>query len=199
MALAPYALCTVAEFKTFRDPNLPSSYDALIEMLINYATDRIEKYLGGRRIYNPSNDTIEELYDGDTCRDGKRSIFLKNYPVNQIVKIEYSLENNYGNPTYQEYSNVSDYTYNKRTGEVRFFAGLPYNIQTLKVSYKAGFAEVPSDIKVACIQMVATVFDKRKSQGISIEEIGSDSIEWELSMSHDLKQVLDSYKSCIFV
>lgn len=199
MALLPYALCTVAEFKSYRFGDAaPSGYDTLIELLIDAATERIENYLGGRRIFNDGNFKTE-LYDGTNRNDTKKTLWLKSFPVAEIQSISYSLDDDLSNPTYEEFSAATDYSVNAATGEVCFLSVLPRNIQNIKVVYKAGYTDIPSDLKLACLQIVAQVFDKRKSQGIVNEDISQNSIEWEQAMSFDVRQILDFYKTFVFV
>lgn len=208
MALVDYAFITVSDVKTYRGIT-GSSYDTLLEMLINAATDRIEQYLGGRRIKTSGSDIVE-YHDGDYLRVGKSSIFVKNLPIRSVTSVSYSLQDDYSNPTWQNYFASNEYIVDKEIGQIKILSVIPYNVKQLRVTYKGGYDAseaplIPQDLKLAAIMTVARLYDTRKSQGINNESVGGGSIQWgtgdvsaPFGFTNDVKSILDGYKSFVF-
>lgn len=190
------ALCTLDEIKTYRGIS-SSSYDTLLQLLIDSCSTWVESYLGTRKIYD-DDILITEYHDGDRYAQGKRSIFLQTYPITSIIGVYYSEEDDLSNPTWTAFSDSTDYVVNPKTGEIKFFYGIGKSVQNIKVEYKGGFSAIPSDIKLACIFLVTKQFDKRKSQGITNENLGQGGIGWELFLTRDLVQILNQYRSYTF-
>lgn len=208
MALVDYAFITVTEAKTYRGLT-GSANDSLLEILINAATDRIEQYLGGRRIKTSGSDIVE-YHDGDYLRVGKSSIFVKNFPIRSVTSVSYSLEDDYSNPTWQNYFASSEYIVDKEIGQIKILSVMPYNVKQLRVTYKGGYDTseapiIPQDLKMAAMMIVAKLYDTRKSQGINNESVGGGSIQWgtgdtstPFGFTNEVKAILDTYKSFVF-
>ena len=84
MALRSFDLTSVAKAKTFLDITV-STYDTLLEYLIKYSTDFIERYCNRRFMQTAYTD---EEYDGT----GTKYLVLKNYPVKSTAT--FTLERN---------------------------------------------------------------------------------------------------------
>lgn len=195
MAAHARALTTVADIKTYRGISV-SSYDTLLETLLNACTIWMEKLVGRQLLY-VSSETITEYHDGGLYGDQKQSLFLKNWPVVSVTSVSYSLEDDLSNPTYQAYSSSTDYKTITARGEV-FFPGasLPSGQGNLKVLYKAGYAiaDIP-DLVMVQKQLVARAFDKRKAQGKANESVGGGSTQWEDFLDVQAREILYSYKT----
>lgn len=202
MPLLSYALTTVADFKLYHGITV-SSYDALLEALINRCTVFIENYLGGRRIKN-SGSNITELYNG-SLGIFKRSIFLKSFPVTSIVSVELDTGVNFSIPEYDLLDATTDYICWKEAGELQILRYLPKQINAVRVVYQGGYTTIPEDLILACNMLVGKTFDKRRSQGVDREEISDAVLQWgnnevsaPFSLTPEIKAILDGYKSFVF-
>lgn len=196
MALNSYALTTVANVKTFLGISV-STYDTLIEDLIDGCTDWIEKYCGGRRFFNDGSTAVTTYFDGGEVDRLKMRLFLPNFPILAITSVSYR-SGTYDSPTWNAYSASSDYIRKDTTGELYFPGGLPSGVQNIRVVYRGGYTTLPDDLIVACTRIVAKVFGKRKAQGVLNESIGGGSLAWNESMDPEVKSILDSYRSHYF-
>lgn len=195
MAAHARALTNVADFKTYRGIS-GTSYDALLESLLNACTIFMEKYVGRQLLY-VADANITEFHDGGLYGDDKQSIFLKNWPVVSVTSVSYSLDDDLSNPTWEAYSSSTDYKTILARGEV-FFPGsyLPSGQGNIKVIYKAGYAiaDIP-DLVMVQKQLIARAFDKRKGQGRANESVGGGSIQWEDFLDVQAREILHSYRT----
>jgi len=185
MAIAEYAFVTASEVKAHIDES-SSTWDTIIESLIDQCTKYAMNYCGGRRFVVPSADETE-YYDGD------KMLFLKSYPVTSLTGLYYR-SGDYNNPTWNLYNPATDYIIDEQKGIVEFI-GRPSGTKYIKAVYKGGYASisaVPADVKLAVILAVAKEFNKRKSAGITNESIGGGSIAW--NKDPEFLHLLDAYK-----
>lgn len=190
MSLEAYALCTVAQVKTHLDISV-TTWDTLIEDLIDATTDMIESYCGGRR-FKTSGSDVTEYYDGDVLRDGKNIIALTKYPIISITSVSYS-SGDYNNPTWTAYDPASFYIKNSNRG-LLYMNSLPYEHQSIRVVYQGGYTTIPNDLALACIMWVARIFNRRKSGDASNESVGGASVAWMADMPIEVKQILANYR-----
>jgi len=189
MALHESTFVTVAEVKSHIDET-STTWDTIIESLINEVTAYAMNYCGGRRFLAPSADQTE-YYDVEELQ---KKIFLNSWPIKSLTSVSYTSGTPYDNPTWTPYSATSDFIQDARKG-VLHFASLPCGYQNIKVVYKGGYdgaSNVPNDLKLAIIKEVAKEFNKRKSQGIQNESIGGGSIAWEKVEAFNA--LLDNYR-----
>lgn len=194
MAAHARALTSVADIKTYRGISV-STYDTLLEALLNGCVIWMERWIG-RRLYN-DDSAITEYHDGGLYGDDKQSLFLRNWPVASVTSVSYSLEDDLSNPTWQDYSSATDYKTILTRGEVFFPGGpVPSGQQNIKVVYKAGYAvaEIP-DLVTVQKQLVARAFDKRKAQGKANESVGGGSVQWEDFMDEQARDIMSTYKT----
>lgn len=204
MALATYALTTVADVKTFIGET-SSTYDTLLEMLIDECTDWIEEFLNGRRLLCDANRdgtpvAVTERYNSNA----RRVVLLRKYPVIEITSVAYAT-GNVNSPTWNTLDATSQYTFDPTTGELFLVATVPVGVQNIRVVYKGGYVGqgstgtiIPKNLVMACIRMVAKQFNKRRSQGIKNESVGGASITWEDDMDAEVKRTLNKYKRLSF-
>lgn len=189
MALLDTTFVTVSEVKSHIDET-SSTWDTIIESLLNEITLYAMNYCGGRRFLAPTAD-VTELYD---VEPGQCKLFLQSFPVKSITSVSYFSGGPYNDPTWVAYNSATDYVLDQKRG-ILHFGGLPYGFQNIKVVYKGGYdgaSNVPTDLKLAIIKEVAKEFNKRKSQGIQTESIGGGSIAWE--KLEQFNALLDNYR-----
>lgn len=189
--MAAYDLVTTANVKSFLDIQT-TTWDTVIGTLVTSCSVWIENYCGGIRFKNSLSD-ITEYHSGDPYGEGNTSIFLSNIPIVGITSIA-SASGSLSSPTWTNYSAATDYVVNTDTGEVKFL-DLPVGVKNIKVVYQGGYANIPEDLQLACLELVARVFNKRKSYGASNESVGGASVTWEKELEVDLRKTLNRYRS----
>jgi len=191
MAKEENALANLSAVKTFLSID-SIDYDDLINGLIGSISDFIENYC--RRnflsaVYAVGEGDTAEYFDGD---DIEEDIYLKNYPITAFSKVEYN-NGSFSDPDWKEYD-AGQYSYDVKAGIVNFPGGVIEGKQNIRVSYTAGFAEIPHDLELAAGKLIAKCFNKRKSEGISSEGGGGANINWAEFLSDDIKMILDKYE-----
>lgn len=189
--MAAYDLVTTANVKSFLDIQT-TTWDTVIGTLVTSCSVWIENYCGGIRFKNSASD-VTEYVNGDPFAEGNTSIFLSNIPVISITSIA-SASGSLSSPTWTNYDAANDYVVNNATGEVKFFA-LPVGSQNIKVVYQGGYTNIPEDLQLACLELVARIFNKRKSFGVSNESVGGASVAWEKDLDVDLRKTLNRYRN----
>ena len=192
MALQPYSFVTVADMKSMLDIS-ETTWDSILEDLIDQCTKWCENYCGGRRFLQSGSD-VTEYYDGkDSCK-----IFLKNYPIISITSVSYR-SGFYDNPDWIAFNPSYEYLRDDVKG-ILHMAAMPRGIQNIKVVYKGGYssaANVPDDLHLAVRKMVAKEFNRRKSQGILQESLGGSSVTWNENLDPFVSSLLDNYKNFV--
>ena len=190
------ALTTRQKVKDYLDI-ADTTHDTVIDELINYTTQFIKSYCGGREFLNQS---YTETYDSIR---GRRKIFLKQMPVTAVSAVSYRS----GTPT-----NVVWVTYNAdgyltylKEGYIHFYAQLPEVSQGLRVQYTAGFLidfthefdttyhTLPQDVTFVATELTAKFFNTRKSMGILQESTEGQSI----SYSYKSREIDDAYRTIL--
>ncbi|TXH07875.1 MAG: hypothetical protein E6R04_11910 [Spirochaetes bacterium] len=203
-----HALTTVARVKTFLDiPDV--SDDAVLDILVDQATDMIESFCGRRFVADISGANyanVTEYHDGGCA---KNILNLRRYPIASIVSISYNTGTN-NSPVWTPFSPAYDYQFNSNTGEVIFGALLPKGFQNIRVVYTAGYQNkagspaptsapvIPSDLESACMMLVSMLYNKRKSIGASAENLGGSTLNWIDGLPEEIRQILFTYKNLAF-
>lgn len=200
MALT-YALITVTEAKTYLGLS-GSTYDTVLDALVDGVTVWVENYLGGRRLSNAAAADITEYHDGPPVtsmarRDDKKRIYPRRYPLVSVTSIAYRSSSDYQNPTFTNFSAQYEYILESDKGSIYFPGGLPPGVQNIKLIYQGGYAtaSMPEDVKLAVKMMVAKAFGKRKVQGITAESVGGGSLTWSEETSPEVLSILNSYRA----
>lgn len=179
-----------------------TTYDTVIDELINYATAFIKNYTGGRNFL--ATDYVD-MYD--TYR-GRRKIFLRQFPVNTVTKVEYRS----GVPTaviWLVYDPNSYLVYLK-SGYIHFYGQLPQVSLGLQVTYNAGYLidfnnpfdptkhTLPADLTMVANEIIAKIYNTRKSAGILQETTEGQSISYSFKareLDDHSANILASYKA----
>ncbi len=141
------AIITAADLKTHLGKTSTSD-DVLLGAMANAAEAAVRKIL--ERVIEPS-DITAEFHDG-----GYESIWLKNYPVNSLSKLELDGDDW-----------LPDVTYVPETGEIFLTDGgkFPPGRRIIEADYNAGWQAVPADIKQAAVITAAAWYNRRGSEG----------------------------------
>lgn len=181
-------LITKAEYKAYAGIT-STNKDAEIDALIPRISALVKNYC--RRTFIDYYNTVNIEYF-----NGPAMYFpLKEYPVVEVVEVEISTD--YGN-SYASMIEYTDYVLDKSRGVVHStqFDGFPERINGYKVSYKAGYAEVPEDLKLAVIDLISYYI--RNDMAVhSNKAPGTNSVQVEYisttSLPAHIRRVLDLY------
>lgn len=178
-------LIELEDFKNHIDLNTNDD-DATITTYILGVGEFLRNKLG-RAI---EEEEVEEIFDGDNLKD---TIFLANYPVRELTSLKYRT-GTFGSPVWNDF-NVDDYLPNLAEGTILLEA-VYSGLQNIKVNYWAGYAaeDIPNALKVAVLKLVAKVYNKRRSDGFSTEEVAGASINWDSFMSSDIVELINPYR-----
>ncbi|MCF7819879.1 MAG: hypothetical protein K9M44_00205 [Candidatus Pacebacteria bacterium] len=169
------------DFKTYITLNT-NDFDDVIALLIKSAVKWAEAMTNNKI----EEIEIEEYFDGDEINN---EMFLT-YNLNlQNLVIE-----NERNGSWQEVSS-DNYVFYDDEGVVKFNY-VNMGEMNYRATYKTGFTSknIPSDIKVAILKIVGRLWNKRKSDGISNENLGDAGVAWENYLSPEISALLSKYK-----
>lgn len=160
--------------------------DSLITGYIAQIGDYLRRKIG--RIIE--EESVTEYHDGDNIKD---MIFLANYPVSELTSIQYR-SGGFANPTWNDYP-AEDYLLSEDDGTIQMnfvFSGL----KNIKVVYKAGWADgsIPESLQLAAIKLVAKVYNKRRSDGFSSEEVAGARVDWDTFLSKDIEELINPFR-----
>jgi len=141
-----------------------SDYDSLLTSLVAAASQAIEEYC--RREFNSAERT--EYHDGR----GAASLLLNQWPVSDIASIYDDLNRDFTSGTVVD---SDDYTFEPKSGRVRLLQGrFQDGVRNVKVTYTAGYENVPDDVAQACALLAAAWFNKGRQggDGLADETLG---------------------------
>jgi hypothetical protein len=181
MAVIPNAITTLAKVKTYLGIT-GTSDDVLLEMLIDNSSIYIENYCS--RVFYKQE--YEDIFNGDDFDD---YVFIKNYPLIEVSKVEKLVDD-----VWVEIGETG-YSVDLENGVIYFDVAIPSGVNNIKVYYEAGYTTIPLDLQLICMKMVAKLYNKRKSEGVSTEGLGQSSITWEDFLSKEIIDILTRYKN----
>lgn len=175
----------ISKIKSYLDITV-TDFDTLLTALVASVGAFIEGYCGRKF----DSDDYTEIYSGD----GGRFLYLKNYPVSVVTKIEYRNGSN-SSPDWQELSADDYHLLDSRTiaKETKFINGF----NNYRVTYTGGYEELPADLEQVATELVAKKFNGRKSDGISDESAESASLTWSRGLTEEQKIVLKRFKKVL--
>ncbi|MEK4798057.1 head-tail connector protein [Thermoactinomyces sp. FSL K6-2592] len=142
--ISPNAFITVQDVKDYLKIEHDLE-DALLENLINRATDILEKE---RYFKGIKEREYTETHDGE----GTPEIFLLNYPVTNVTSVKIN-----GTP-------INDYQVSKDNGVLKYAGIFPEGFGNIEVSYTAGYNPVPESFVAECIDIVADLYENRSGK-----------------------------------
>lgn len=166
------------ELVTWDEDNWDIAYDnttqdGLLQILLDWAIAFVESYTG--RTFD--SDEYEEYIDGNA----QREIILDHYPVTELTSIEY--DNWTLSTPDREDVDVDSYKLIPKSGRILLTFCLIRGFQNYKVTYTAGYATAPDDLKMATLKLAATYYNNTKSDWIK-----SESVSWD-ELVYDTKEV----------
>lgn len=164
--------------------------DAVLDLYIGQIGDFLKTKIG--RVIEETE--IVELFDGDNLKD---EIFLGNYPITQFTSLQYR-GGSFSSPVWRDFSD-NDFLVDPEDGTIQIQATYS-GLKNIKATYKAGYVidetgnDVPKALQLAALKLVAKVFNKRRSDGFSSEEVAGARVEWDKFLSDDIKELINPFR-----
>ena len=191
-------LITLQEYKTAEGISAPKD-DARLNVLIPSVSELVKTYCGNTFVdFFSSNKTEEFNIDW-----GTHVVQLTESPVNAIVSVQE--RETYSSSYVTLTTGAYEYALDKTTDSVLRTLGSGYKnwptgVAAVKVVYTAGYSAIPSDLKLAVLDLVTYYLkDEHKQRqsiaGASLQNQGSTSQSNNVSFPDHIKRVLDLYKN----
>ncbi len=177
-----YALTTTARVKTFGDINTADD-DALIEILIDSATNFVENYCNRR--FKQTTHTSEKLDS-----DGSKFLFLDQYPVDETLDVDLDVRTASNNEEEWDDIDSEDYFVGYDSGIIEIAGGnWIKGKKKYRATYKAGYnydnaatylADAgAADLEEAVWKMVLAAYNNRRGDPrVESEKIGQYSVKY---------------------
>ena len=189
-------LVTLAEYKEAEGISSPKE-DLRLATLVPAVSQLVKTYCANSIIdFYSSNKTETFSIDWDTYL-----VQLTESPVNAIVSVQKR------DSVTESYSTVptTDYYLDTATDSVLYVMGSTYKnwprgAGAVKVTYTAGYASTPADLKLAIFDLITYYLkdehkERRTLGGASIQNQGSTSLRDSVAFPDHIKRVLDLYKN----
>jgi len=193
MALNSNALVTVANVKVHLDiPSADVSQDAKIELYINTASERIERHLDRKLIYQQHT----ERQDGR----GSDRVMLKHYPAQKPNQV-------FDDPSWDFLTPIAIADYDIEDAGVVVLRRARFQRSNLnvKVVYNAGYKSIvapgsgpdlPADLQHACILLVEWMYQMRADRrlGVKGKAKNQENISFTQGMPAEVVELLDPHR-----
>ena len=189
-------LVTLAEYKEAEGISSPKE-DLRLSSIVPAVSQLVKTYCGNSLIDHYSTNKVETFsIDWDTYL-----VQLTESPVNTIVSVHKR------DSVTESYSTVpaTDYYLDTATDSVLYVTGSTYRnwprgAGAVKVTYTAGYASTPKDLKLAIFDLITYYLkdehkERRTLGGASIQNQGSTSLRDSVAFPDHIKRVLDLYKN----
>ena len=189
-------LVTLAEYKEAEGISSPKE-DLRLATLVPAVSQLVKTYCANSIIDHYSTNKVELFsIDWDTYL-----VQLTESPVNAIVSVQKR------DSVTESYSTVptTDYYLDTATDSVLYVTGSSYRnwprgAGAVKVTYTAGYASTPKDLKLAVFDLITYYLkdehkERRTLGGASIQNQGSTSLRDSVAFPDHIKRVLDLYKN----
>ena len=189
-------LVTLAEYKEAEGISSPKE-DLRLATLVPAVSQLVKTYCANSLIDFYSNNKVETFsIDWDTYL-----VQLTESPVNTIVSVQKR------DSVTESYSTVptTDYYLDTATDSVLYVTGSTYKnwprgAGAVKVTYTAGYASTPNDLKLAVFDLITYYLkdehkERRTLAGATIQNQGSTSLRDSVAFPDHIKRVLDMYKN----
>ena len=192
-------LITLQDYKTAEGITQPKD-DSRLNVLIPSVSALVKTYCGNSFVdFYSTNKTETFTIDWAT-----HIVQLTESPVNSIVSVKErtSYSDSYNTLTTGAYEYALDTGTDSilRTLSSGRYKNWPQGVDAVEVVYKAGYSAVPSDLKLAVLDLVTYYLkDEHKQRqtiaGASLQNQGSTSQNNNVSFPDHIKRVLDLYKN----
>ncbi len=163
-----------------------STDDALLTRLITSVSNFMQSWLN--RQLNPA--TYSDVNDGT----GGQRMMLTNYPVTAVTSLTVD-----GIPVPASSSPTSPgYTFDQYGVTLRGGYYFGSGLQSVSVTYTAGYASMPVEIEQACIELVSLRYAERLRPGVTSRSLGGENVAYSSAgISNSVSELLQQYKKVI--
>ena len=192
-------LITLQQYKTAEGITQPKD-DARLNALIPSVSQLVKTYCGNSFVDFFSSNKTETF----TLDWGTYIVQLTESPVNSIISVQerQSYSDSYATLTTGAYEYALDSGTDSvlRTLSSGRYKNWPLGVDAVKVVYTAGYSAIPSDLKLAVLDLVTYYLKDEHKQlqsiaGASLQNQGSTSQSNNVSFPDHIKRVLDLYKN----
>jgi len=191
-------LITLVEYKTYAGIK-SNNYDAEVTALIPRVSQFVKNYCGRTFVDYVDTDKVE-YFNG-----GVSKFLLAENPVINVASVGYSIDfgQNYTNLVqYKDWildgNEIQSLNTNAVNSLITVNRGFPEVIRGYKVTYRAGYDDVPADVALAIMDMV-TYYRKNDMSVHSTKAPGTNSVQIEYisttGLPAHIRRVLDMYRS----
>ena len=159
--------------------------DVLLQDLTKRLSAWVEQYCDRKF----AKATYTEQRDGD----GTDILVVTHWPIISVASLYDDPDRLFGAATLIA---PSDYVIYKDEGRIQL-DGLTFarGLQNVKVTYDAGYAEIPPDLQQAVCELIADRFRNKEHQGLRSLSIGAYSVAFtEAELPEEVRSILDSYR-----
>ena len=177
-------LIDIDEYKIYAKIST-TDQDEKIELISSSVSELVKAYCARAFLDYYDTDKVE-YYNG-----GATSYFTEEMPIMSITSIEESID--YGQ-NYTALVSFEDYVLDLMNDKIIIFAGDLVNAPNYyKITYKAGFPRLPSDLKLACFDLVDYYMKKESTPRKSGSDVSVQYIT-NSDLPPHIKRVLDLYR-----
>ena len=183
-------LITLAEYKTYAGIS-STNQDTAIKNLIPQVS-KLAKELCRRTFLDYVDDYKTEVVKGGV----NNRILLHETPILQVASVEFSED--YGK-TYTTLTEFEDYVVDQDADTVELIASQYANywkVNAFKVTYNAGYEELPSDLKLALADLI-TYYLRNEPAIHSGKAVGANTVQIEYvtntGLPAHIRRVLDQH------
>ncbi len=166
-------LVSLDEYKTYREVN-SDDFDNKLSTIIASVSELVKNYCNRTFIEYAKVNKIE-YFNAKTISE----YYVEEIPIIEVASLNFSID---GGVTYTEAVKNEDYFVDEDMGSILTGTSRNFLISGIghksgKLIYKAGFLEIPKDLKLATMDLVKYYADEeytpRKAfQGMTIENVG---------------------------
>jgi len=187
MSVADYALATLDEIKDYYQfGNTRQIDDDLLEDLSDRVTILFQTYCGVKQFYAKD---YTEYVDGS----GDRYLFLKNTPINSVAVINEDSDWVWASDT-----TIASDAY--RVIDEKYLVSKEswwtLGEQNYKITYNAGYATIPLDLKQVAIEEIVRRYKHRKDFDVIAKSQEDGNVTYsEKGLLTSTKQILNRYRT----
>lgn len=175
---------TLADYKLYKKLTKTEN-DAQYQLIIDSVNSLFQMTLGRELTQYYTTPKVEYV---STIKNQK-IILLTEFPIKEITLVEMKYQDS------EDYQTVTDYYLNPVAGSIHAKYYWPCGTNSVRVTYTAGYAEVPSDLKLAALDMVHYYI---KEEYIENRQIGNAQMISSVSKDQwpkHIARVLDMYRN----
>lgn len=181
MDLAANALTTWEYAREYL--GLDEDEQEFVTQRINEASAIAERHMD-RALYEAERT---EIYDGS----GRAYLLLRQWPVSEVTSVRISTAGEF-----DEAEEESILTLDENVGVLWTRRGFPKGRRNVRVTYTAGFADIPADVQAAVCEIVASRMKAVRAGQIGIKSVTGDGVNttFELTIPTNAQRILETYR-----